>query len=316
MESAKQLLQERVSEGNISREKKLEAVMQKLACALREGMIEASKRCWETVGPPAWKDSLSDPVLVAGICLWYVYHFYDDYDLVIFPIIYGTEMGETDIVEIIRISPQDAPSLINENDAEEPRRKLAGTAFFHFGGFLSSDWRKNDILWGRLDAAERILTTLLPNHPSREVLIEKAQWSIVQEEFPSQYHNLSEFRKSYEVERNLDPELIFSSFRSAVQVVGKILRGLVSNVWGKRLIRVMTWLICLLGVLVRIALPNSKLNWLYRCCLTPVYLIPILFLFLGKEQLQAVSGVLLGCTFLLDAIIVTRFMDKYSKHRC
>ena len=32
----------------------------------------------------------------------------------------------------------------------------------HFGGFFSADWRRNDILWGRLDAAERLISALWP----------------------------------------------------------------------------------------------------------------------------------------------------------
>ena len=39
--------------------------------------------------------------------------------------------------------------------------KLAGDALGHFGGFLKQTWRDNDILWGRLDAAEIIVRTLL-----------------------------------------------------------------------------------------------------------------------------------------------------------
>ena len=44
---------------------------------------------------------------------------------------------------------------------EKKRTKLAGVAIGHFGGFFEQGWRKNDILWGRLDAAERIIETIL-----------------------------------------------------------------------------------------------------------------------------------------------------------
>jgi hypothetical protein len=30
-------------------------------------------------------------------------------------------------------------------------------AVAHFGAFLDRDWRANDVLWGRLDAVERII---------------------------------------------------------------------------------------------------------------------------------------------------------------
>ncbi|MCS6862852.1 MAG: DUF3376 domain-containing protein, partial [Abditibacteriales bacterium] len=72
--------------------------------------------------------------------------------------------------------------LIDENNPNESRRKLAGTALFNFGAFLERLWRENDMMWGRLDAAERIITTLLPNHPDRCALLEEAQRAIVAEE--------------------------------------------------------------------------------------------------------------------------------------
>ena len=57
---------------------------------------------------------------------------------------------------MVRISPEDA-------DLIDVRRedKLAGELLFHFGGFLKREWRANDILWGRLDAAEIISRTVL-----------------------------------------------------------------------------------------------------------------------------------------------------------
>ena len=47
----------------------------------------------------------------------------------------------------------------------------------NFGAFFDEKFRINDILWGRLDGAERIITALLPNEedePKREELIEEA----------------------------------------------------------------------------------------------------------------------------------------------
>jgi hypothetical protein len=46
---------------------------------------------------------------------------------------------------------------------------------------MQRQWRENDILWGRLDGAERIISALLPNHPDREKLIGEAQAQIVYE---------------------------------------------------------------------------------------------------------------------------------------
>jgi patatin-related protein len=112
--------------------------------------------------------------------LGYYYQNYDEYDRIIFPILYGTEIGEAAKVDIIRISPEDATALINER--ETGCYKLAGTALGHFGAFLNPLWRRNDILWGRLDGAERIITALLPDDPKlAHMLIGEAHAAIVHE---------------------------------------------------------------------------------------------------------------------------------------
>ncbi len=76
-------------------------------------------------------------------------------DMFIYPIEVLADLGERDPIDIARISPRDA-SFISSNIDE----KLAGDALFHFGGFLEERWRANDIMWGRLDAAEMIVRAL------------------------------------------------------------------------------------------------------------------------------------------------------------
>ena len=88
------------------------------------------------------------------------YYWFDLFDAVQYPMMFGTAVGEADIVEIIRIAPEDAASLTSS--AAERRQKLKGLAVAHFGAFLDRDWRVNDLLWGRLDAAERVISALLP----------------------------------------------------------------------------------------------------------------------------------------------------------
>lgn len=89
------------------------------------------------------------------------YQRFADFDQVIFPLqaVAGTT-GELDPVEVHRISPRDARSLVDP--AHKP--KVAGARLGHFGGFLDATWRANDIMWGRLDAAERLVTLLLADH--------------------------------------------------------------------------------------------------------------------------------------------------------
>jgi patatin-related protein len=117
------------------------------------------------------------------------YDYFDRYDPISYPILYSIEVGEElGRVEVIRISPRDATCLIDENKSEERRRKLAGTSLRNFGAFLDRGWRQNDLLWGRLDGAERIITTLLPDSSrkeDRDELIKKAQLAILIEELPA-----------------------------------------------------------------------------------------------------------------------------------
>ncbi len=66
--------------------------------------------------------------------------------------------GENKDIAVVRVSPRDATSVCDERHGQV---KLAGTAIHHFGGFFRPDWRRNDIMWGRLDAAERLIGMLV-----------------------------------------------------------------------------------------------------------------------------------------------------------
>lgn len=127
--------------------------------------------------------------------LWRYFSQFDDFDQISFPILYGVEEGESDVVEVIRISPEDATKLINERKEKKNsadglgRRKLAGTALHHFGAFLDRTWRQNDIMWGRLDGAERLITALLPDPKDkgvRDEMIRQAHSAILIEEMPAE----------------------------------------------------------------------------------------------------------------------------------
>jgi hypothetical protein len=116
--------------------------------------------------------------------LWREFLAFEDYDQVTFPILYGTDVGEAEPVEILRISPVDAVALIDEATDPARRKKLAGAFLFNFGGFLDPAWRANDVLWGRLDAAERLITSILPDpldEPARVALIREAHLAVLEE---------------------------------------------------------------------------------------------------------------------------------------
>ena len=106
----------------------------------------------------------------------------DFFDCVQFPMMFGTDIGEPDTVDIIRVCPEDAPRSVQKD--QERRTKLKDLAIAHFGAFLDRDWRVGDLLWGRLDGAERIITALLPLRESadwRNRLIDEAHEEILAE---------------------------------------------------------------------------------------------------------------------------------------
>jgi patatin-related protein len=109
------------------------------------------------------------------------YEHFDSFDAVSLPLV-QPHLGETNPVEVVRISPQDATALIDETSPGSSRRKLAGTSVNHFGGFLDRTWRQNDILWGRLDGAERIIASVVPASPARDRLRDEAHAAILREE--------------------------------------------------------------------------------------------------------------------------------------
>jgi patatin-related protein len=80
--------------------------------------------------------------------------YYDDFDLVSFPLVYCLGTQELARVDVLRVSAAD--TKLSREGAE----KLAGIRLGHFGAFLDPRWRENDILWGRLDGAERIVAAL------------------------------------------------------------------------------------------------------------------------------------------------------------
>jgi patatin-related protein len=132
---------------------------------------------------------LNDGAVAARLCLDHYYRNFVVFDLVTFPVQYGSGAGEANIVKVYRVSPEDARSLINERRSGEGRRKLAGRAVMSFGAFLDQRWRKNDMLWGRLDGAERLISILLPDDKDEKVrkdLIKQAHMAILSEEISAQ----------------------------------------------------------------------------------------------------------------------------------
>ena len=76
-------------------------------------------------------------------------------------------------LRFVQLTPE-APSPIftrdplNQRRPESAAEKLTGVGLGHFAGFYRRSWRANDFMWGRLDAAVRIVDLLLDS-PTPEV---------------------------------------------------------------------------------------------------------------------------------------------------
>jgi hypothetical protein len=104
----------------------------------------------------------------------------------------------------------------------DPQAKLAGVELAHFGAFLKGSWRANDWLWGRLDAAQRLLRMLdaaVDNRLSRNGTLEKhtcaVQAAVLREELPTL---VAELARDAERGARATPEA--AAFVQAVRRVG------------------------------------------------------------------------------------------------
>ncbi len=162
----------------------------------------------------------------------YFYKNFDDLsDQISLPIFYETPVGEAVSIEVLRISPRDAKGLIDEENINLKRKKLAGTQFFNFGAFFDQVWRKNDIMWGRLDGAERLITALLSDEKLekvREYFVKETHEIILREELLK--NNNSALQKAF------GESLLKSSAGINVEkAVGSITGDLASGAINKRL---------------------------------------------------------------------------------
>jgi patatin-related protein len=162
-----------------------------VAGTLKDALQAASQDFLNVVNPEG-KDNMEarkvgPPVTeIAAHYLWTRYQYFECRDVIMYSIVPEDASGEGCWTEVYRISPIDAVYVYNEKDNARRASKLSGTALMDFGAFLDEGWRKNDIRWGRLDGAERIIESLLPDEadkPLRDKLINQAVGIILEEEF-------------------------------------------------------------------------------------------------------------------------------------
>jgi hypothetical protein len=121
-----------------------------------------------------------------------LYYQFEFRDMFIYPIEVLGNLGERDTIEIIRISPKDAVDIRSDT-----KNKLAGDALGHYGGFLKEEWRANDILWGRLDAAELIVRTLCKKAGATNKMKQEMMRSVHEEILNDELPDALESRKGY-----------------------------------------------------------------------------------------------------------------------
>ncbi len=103
----------------------------------------------------------------------------------------GAEPRPDQEVRLVQFTSTSAADL-DPLERREPRDKLAGIELAHFGAFLKGSWRANDWLWGRLDAAQRLLRLLdaatdsqLSRAGTLESHTRRVQAAILREELPT-----------------------------------------------------------------------------------------------------------------------------------
>ena len=291
----------------------LDAVAVKLRQLLRDwwlkpGHVEALDRLAES--------STSAPVDAARNTIRHYYDCYEDYDQVLFPILFQSDIvGEGSAIEVIRLSPEDATCLMDDRvEAMKPAplRKLAGITLGHFGAFVEREWRRNDIMWGRLDAAERLITTILPDAADegrRVALIDEAQRAIIREELSDversrlfdqiaaagaspaslafarkilldEKEALQDYREK--LSREPDPKGAVRAIARSTQVIGKMLEGIaVKRKLETKRISLITRLGSIFWGLVEVAVPRSLPQLFFHYWLQLIYAFSILLIVTG-----------------------------------
>lgn len=107
-----------------------------------------------------------------------------------------SDLGGKKPIDLVRVSPNDTNNAylippVPDNDGTPAACKLAGEGLGHLQGFLQARWRRNDYVWGRLDACEILLRTMrmygerqgfLWSEPDYESALFEAQQAILQQE--------------------------------------------------------------------------------------------------------------------------------------
>ncbi|WP_448586952.1 patatin-like protein [Thermaurantiacus sp.] len=93
------------------------------------------------------------------------------FDIALLPLLGGDRLEGLEDIKVDRISPDDCASFGRGGAAQI----LKGWQLNAFGAFFSRAWRENDYLWGRLNAAERLVDILASTLPP-EAALDTRRW--------------------------------------------------------------------------------------------------------------------------------------------
>ncbi|MBI4277009.1 MAG: DUF3376 domain-containing protein [Armatimonadetes bacterium] len=125
--------------------------------------------CLRVCGRP--DQTALDPALGAAEVGVALFDAFKHHDLVDYALDATTDLHHKLDIRFVRISPLDARNLdlilpVPPGKDGTARVKLAGEILGHMGGFLEERWRRNDYIWGRLDAAEVLLNLMASVYPT------------------------------------------------------------------------------------------------------------------------------------------------------
>ncbi|RMF08111.1 MAG: patatin-like protein [Alphaproteobacteria bacterium] len=126
-------------------------LMENLGTALDLASVKhAADAILAEIHGPAWPEALTRELLVAylGFGFW---------DVISYSIMGTRDIGEFNEIKVDRISPEDAKTLASGKTG----LSLKGVAMRNFGAFFSRKDRENDYIFGRMNAAERLIDILL-----------------------------------------------------------------------------------------------------------------------------------------------------------
>lgn len=279
---------------------------------------------------------------VAGLAdniVRHYYAWYELYDSMIFPILHGSEVGEEIApIEPVRISPLTGRAAAG-TASMDPRFLPAGLALGHFGAFLNADWRANDILLGRLNAAEKLIRMLLTGAlPEPEVdpggedareryvdaFVRRAQEAILAEErertdsrvkkWMDQIENadssgklLDEVRRNGLRNSNLSREAALGWITRSVHVTGQVFDLAADGPVARKLTGLVIRAGRVLSAIAEVAVPRHWWGLLQRRWVAQLWLFGVLLaalgLLFGQEQMRLlglrVAGVVTGFAALV-----------------